>query len=154
MKHIPPDYPINRSTSNSISAKQFDSGSTRGTFYDGGIATDQTGATSLPGLYAVGEAACTGVHGANRLASNSLLECVVFSHQVAQEIADLPDETKTTTPISQKLADKFTLPDKAALQTRAWAALVIQRSPTEIEEFLTWLAQFDFQSLPAHYSLT
>ncbi|MDT2836942.1 L-aspartate oxidase [Enterococcus durans] len=123
-------------------------------FMMGGIATDQTGATSLPGLYAVGEATCTGVHGANRLASNSLLECVVFSHQVAQEIADLPDETKTTTPISQKLADKFTLPDKATLQTRAWAALGIQRSPTEIEGFLTWLAQFDFQSLPAHYSLT
>ena len=123
-------------------------------FMMGGIATDQTGATSLPGLYAVGEAACTGVHGANRLASNSLLECVVFSHQVAQGIVALPDETKATTPISQKLADKFTLPDKAALQTRAWAALGIQRSPTEIEEFLTWLAQFDFQSLPAHYSLT
>jgi L-aspartate oxidase len=44
----------------------------------GGIRTDLDGATSLPGLYAAGECACTGVHGANRLASNSLLECLVF----------------------------------------------------------------------------
>lgn len=47
----------------------------------GGIRTDLDGATSLPGLYAAGEAACTGVHGANRLASNSLLECLVFGRR-------------------------------------------------------------------------
>jgi L-aspartate oxidase len=48
-------------------------------YWMGGVATDLHGATSVPGLYAVGEAACTGVHGANRLASNSLLEGVVFA---------------------------------------------------------------------------
>lgn len=48
-------------------------------YWMGGVATDADGATSVPGLYAVGEAACTGVHGANRLASNSLLEGVVFA---------------------------------------------------------------------------
>jgi L-aspartate oxidase len=47
----------------------------------GGIATDLDGATTIPGLYAGGECAATGVHGANRLASNSLLECFVFSHR-------------------------------------------------------------------------
>lgn len=50
----------------------------------GGICTNLQGATSLAGLYAAGECTCTGVHGANRLASNSLLECLVFGRQAAE----------------------------------------------------------------------
>lgn len=53
----------------------------------GGIATDAEGRTTLPGLLAVGEAACTGVHGANRLASNSLLEGLVFAVRAADAVA-------------------------------------------------------------------
>ena len=49
----------------------------------GGIAVDLDGRSSLPGLYAVGECSCTGLHGANRLASNSLSECFVFGGRAA-----------------------------------------------------------------------
>jgi len=60
----------------------------------GGIRTDLDGATSLPGLFAAGECACTGVHGANRLASNSLLECLVFGRR-AGSAAVLDAEERT-----------------------------------------------------------
>jgi L-aspartate oxidase len=54
----------------------------------GGVRTDLDGRTTLPGLYAAGEAACTGVHGANRLASNSLLEGLVFGTRAARAMAE------------------------------------------------------------------
>jgi L-aspartate oxidase len=54
----------------------------------GGVLTDLDGRTSLPGLFAVGEAACTGVHGANRLASNSLLEGVVFAARIGRALEE------------------------------------------------------------------
>jgi len=54
----------------------------------GGVLTDLDGRTSLPGLFAVGEAACTGVHGANRLASNSLLEGVVFAARIGRTLKE------------------------------------------------------------------
>ena len=56
-------------------------------YHMGGVVTDARGRTSLTGLWACGEAACTGVHGANRLASNSLLEAIVFGARVAGDIA-------------------------------------------------------------------
>ena len=74
----------------------------------GGVVTDLRARTNLPGLYVAGEAACTGLHGANRLASNSLLECIVFAEAAANDIlAQTPvvipalpewDESRVTDP--------------------------------------------------------
>jgi L-aspartate oxidase len=61
----------------------------------GGIATDLDGRATLPGLYAVGECSCTGLHGANRLASNSLTECFVFGARAARAAAQEPEPTGT-----------------------------------------------------------
>lgn len=89
-------------------------------FICGGIKTDLDGETSLKRLYAVGEAAMTGVHGANRLASNSLLECVVFGKAAAESInltignldsetavleTDLPNYNYNYKPLRKKIGD-------------------------------------------------
>jgi L-aspartate oxidase len=66
----------------------------------GGIVSDLGGRTSVPGLYAAGECACTGVHGANRLASNSLLECLVFGRRAGLAALDGPRFDADPTPIA------------------------------------------------------
>jgi len=63
-------------------------------YYMGGVAVDAWARTTVPGLYAVGEVACTGVHGANRLASNSLLEGLVFGRRAARLIGEGDDPTR------------------------------------------------------------
>jgi L-aspartate oxidase len=67
-------------------------------YASGGIGTDRYGRTSVAGLYACGEAACTGVHGANRLASNSLLEGLVFGRRIA---ADILASVRPGTPLTE-----------------------------------------------------
>ncbi len=80
----------------------------------GGIQTDSKGVTGIPGLYAIGEVACTGLHGANRLASNSLLECLVTAYNAVEESTistnktvidpnDIPDWDTTDTIESDEL---------------------------------------------------
>jgi len=64
----------------------------------GGIHTDRNGCSDVAGLYAVGESAHTGLHGANRLASNSLLECLVFGQAAARHILEQPKPAAPTLP--------------------------------------------------------
>ncbi len=64
----------------------------------GGVVVDQAGRTDIPGLYAIGETSFTGLHGANRMASNSLLECFVYGRAAAQDILrELPQVTNAAT---------------------------------------------------------
>ena len=83
----------------------------------GGVATDGLGRTTVPGLYAVGECAATGVHGANRLASNSLLEGAVFGARVADALQ--ADSLRTDAPGTGRAADdapaRLVLPDRAEI---------------------------------------
>jgi L-aspartate oxidase len=102
----------------------------------GGIVTDTYGGTSIPGLYAVGETASTGVHGANRLASNSLLECFVFGARLADRVRAVLQESESSEPVN--LAD----PNLGLLleqQTEQEAIAHLQMLQSSLQE-LTWQA--------------
>jgi L-aspartate oxidase len=93
----------------------------------GGIVSDSDGRSSLPGLYSLGECACTGVHGANRLASNSLSECFVFGRRAALAATGEPSLRRSTPPPSKPSA----APVHVGAETRAalwrWAGIVRER---------------------------
>jgi L-aspartate oxidase len=106
----------------------------------GGIKTDLAGRSSLPGLYAAGEAACTGVHGANRLASNSLLEGLVFGARAAQSIlADglpvLAADAPESAPAPLTASDEEHLETQiAGLQRSMWAYAGLLREETTLHQ--------------------
>jgi L-aspartate oxidase len=87
----------------------------------GGIVTDLSGRTDLQGLYAVGETAYTGLHGANRLASNSLLECVVLGRAAALHIAEQPRAAMMTLPAWDE--SRVTNADEEVVITQNWDEL-------------------------------
>jgi L-aspartate oxidase len=104
----------------------------------GGIRTDLDGRTTLRGLYAAGEAACTGVHGANRLASNSLLEGLVFGARAAQSMLDdrLPIEPAVAplaVPVPLNDAEEAHLEETIErLQASMWAYAGLLREETTL----------------------
>lgn len=87
----------------------------------GGIVTDLSGRTDLQGLYAVGETACTGLHGANRLASNSLLECVVLGRAAALDIESQPKPKQAALPAWDE--SRVTNADEEVVITQNWDEL-------------------------------
>lgn len=87
----------------------------------GGIMTDSRGLTDIQHLYAVGETACTGLHGANRLASNSLLECLVFGETAANDILAQPQTDSPTLPYWDE--SRVTDADEEVLITHTWDEL-------------------------------
>lgn len=114
-------------------------------FLMGGIRTDLHGKTNIPGLYAIGEVANAGVHGANRLASNSLLETLVFGEKVAEYIHTQKPNPKKYPLISRASSTKTPhLPNKQLLQEKIWETLGITRKPEKIAELLHWLGDFDY----------
>jgi len=91
-------------------------------FFCGGVNTDLDGATDIPGLFAIGETAHTGLHGANRLASNSLLEGCVFAHRAFVRIAkDWPTLSKLAlAPLPRWNPGRAGPPDEAVVITQNW----------------------------------
>lgn len=110
-------------------------------YFMGGIKTDVEGRTNVEGLLAAGECASTGVHGANRLASNSLLEGLVFGHRAALAARNcfsykLPDSTPPEKPRSPKLSETDSLRFKLVIKTAMWNGTGIIRSKESLEETL------------------
>jgi len=87
----------------------------------GGVMTDHTGRTDLASLYAIGETACTGLHGANRLASNSLLECMVFGQAAANDILTQAQKPSVVLPYWDE--SRVTDADEEVIITHNWNEL-------------------------------
>jgi L-aspartate oxidase len=99
----------------------------------GGVLTDLDGLSELPGLYVAGESAATGVHGANRLASNSLLECLVFGRRAALSALALPGlPSRLPDPTTPPPADPVT-PD---IRSRLWSDCGLIRSGEGLSRLL------------------
>ncbi|HEY5907298.1 MAG TPA: L-aspartate oxidase [Vicinamibacteria bacterium] len=116
----------------------------------GGVASDLQGRSGLPGLYVAGEVACNGVHGANRLASNSLLEGLVFGARAAQAmVADRHPEPRSSPPPPNAgplssagpapVASESELQTRQDLQARSWAGLGLSREAAGLRSLLSYL---------------
>jgi L-aspartate oxidase len=95
----------------------------------GGIKVDKNGKTSVENLFACGECSQTGLHGANRLASNSLLEALVYSHEIYIYLASNPNASKSSIPISEwEVADKPTFEPKIVLNLKSKLQLLMRQN--------------------------
>ena len=116
-------------------------------FLMGGIVVDSVGKTSIEGLYAIGEAACTGVHGANRLASNSLLEGLYYGKKLATFLNGLPmEKRKIKLPLQSSNMSSYyalPLPEKEELRGKMMAYAGMIRKRSELQQLENWLNIYD-----------
>jgi L-aspartate oxidase len=116
-------------------------------YWMGGVRTDLLGRTSIAGLFAVGEAACTGAHGANRLASNSLLESLVFAWRCARLLledeplrpADKDERAEARASVEECDSRAVTVVDRAELQALLWNAVGLERNGVALRAALEQL---------------
>ncbi len=120
----------------------------------GGVRTNTWGETTIRGLYACGEAACTGVHGANRLASNSLLETVVFAKRIVQRSVEAPGSAAPETPDARQLRTVAATPaspvDRPSLQALMWDKVGIVRDGGGLAVATDELAAWSASLAPPH----
>ncbi|MDP9017448.1 MAG: L-aspartate oxidase [Candidatus Eremiobacteraeota bacterium] len=112
-------------------------------YHMGGISVDKWGRTSLPGLWACGEVSASGMHGANRLASNSLLEALVFATRVAQDIQPIADVPMTAAPaehLARTHANAEELVALARLRAVMYEHVGLVRNAVGLENALAELA--------------
>ncbi|MCK0471136.1 L-aspartate oxidase [Halalkalibacter sp. APA_J-10(15)] len=122
-------------------------------FCSGGVEVDLYGKTTVAGLYAVGEVACTGVHGANRLASNSLLEGFVFAQKLSEAVKE---EVQTVKLVSilisrnhRQVSDQ--LPEKEEIQQKMMKHAGIERTAIGLLTLKNWLDRFKEKFLEVGY---
>ncbi|MDE0484634.1 MAG: L-aspartate oxidase [Candidatus Poribacteria bacterium] len=133
-------------------------------FMMGGIRTNIDSETNLKGLYACGEVACTGVHGANRLASNSLLECLVFGVRAGDNAADYASSQTLQTPpniqipsneeMTSELDENSVLAAKDAIRETLWENVGIERDSEGLEQTLYVLEEIGSEINLCPYSST
>ena len=116
-------------------------------YASGGVRVDLSGRSSVPGLYACGETACTGVHGANRLASNSLLEGLVFAARIADDIHRTLRQLKHEMPALTKEPEVLIAPEERGdiAHSMSRGAGVI-RTKTSLEETRNALSKLSGRS--------
>jgi len=121
----------------------------------GGVVTDAHGRTSLPGLFAAGEAACSGVHGANRLASNSLLEGLVFGRRAAEAILAAPQARPTPVDVDCRVASsdraELDLSDiRQSLRSAMWRHVGVLRDGSrlrDVKDMFRFWARYGLQAV-------